>query len=110
RRRIHPVFAFGVFEIPGAAEIVFGAGAADRREGVVPVHVKLDLTFAPPTAIIDAPGDVRADVVALPLDAVDDGVDLLVGQRVAPAPLGMEVPGVVADVRQGVRDLVIDDG
>src|SRR5690606_17196394 len=63
------VLALGMLEVPSAAEVVFGAGATNGRELIVAVHIELDLAFAPPTAVVDAPRDIGANVVALALDA-----------------------------------------
>ena len=51
---------------------------------------------------------MRADVVALPLDSVEQRVDLLVGQRVRPAELRVEVARVVADLGQRIGDLIVE--
>src|SRR4029077_12204251 len=59
-------------EIVGAAEIVLRAGAADGREGAVAIEEEFDLALAPPAGIVDAPGHVGADIVAVPADAVED--------------------------------------
>ena len=95
-------------EVVGAAEVVLGARAADGRELRVAVHEELDLALAPPAVVVDAPGHVGADVVAPALDAVEDGVDVLVRQRVDAAELGVEVGGVVRHVGQRVVDLVVE--
>ena len=41
-----------------------------------------------------------------PLHAVEDGVDLLVGQGIGPAELGVEISGVLGHIGQRVVDLV----
>src|SRR3954468_22947361 len=74
------VLAGGELEVPGAAEVVLGAGAADGRPVGVSVQVELDLALAPPAVVVDAPGEVGADVVALALHAAEQGMDLLVGE------------------------------
>ncbi len=48
RRAVFGVAATGDVEIPGAAKVVLGAGAADRREIVVAVEIDLELALAPP--------------------------------------------------------------
>ena len=95
-------------EVVGAAEVVLGAGAADGGELAVAVEEEFDLALAPPAAVVDAPGHVGADVLALSPDAVEDGVDILVGERVHPPELGVEVGGVIGDVGEGVVDLVVE--
>jgi hypothetical protein len=96
-------------EVVGAAEVVLGAGAADGRELVVVVDVELDLALAPPARVVDPPSAVGADVLAATLDAVKDGDDVALGQRVDPAELGAEAGRVVRDVAQRVGHLVVDD-
>ena len=59
------VVAFRVDETPGAAEVVLGPGAADRRVLVVAVEVELDLALTPPAGVVAAPGQIRPDVLAL---------------------------------------------
>src|SRR5271170_6549456 len=48
RRRIGGVTLPGHVEVPGAAEVVLGAGAADRGELLVAVEVELHLALTPP--------------------------------------------------------------
>ena len=46
--------------------------------------------------------------MALAPDAVEQGVDLLVGQGVAAPPLGVEVGAILGHLGQGVVDLVVE--
>src|SRR5258706_2071006 len=78
-------------ESVGAAEVVFRAGPADGWVLAVVVHEELDLTFPPPAGVVHAPRHVRADVLTLALHAVQERDDVLVGNRVHPAELGVEV-------------------
>src|SRR4051812_2305439 len=91
RRGVATVLAPGVLEVPGPAEIVFRPGAADRRPVGIAVQVELDLALAPPAVVVDAPGDVRANVVALSCHPVQQRVDRHGGQGIAAPPLGMEI-------------------
>ena len=65
RRGVFGIAAAGDVEVPGAAKVVFGASAADRRVIVVAIEIDLELALAPPTGRIDAPGEVSADIVAM---------------------------------------------
>ena len=80
-----------VFEIVGAAEVILRARAADSGIIGVAIYVELDLPFSPPVGIVHAPGQISAHILSLALDSVQDGVDLLVGQRVHTAELGVEI-------------------
>jgi hypothetical protein len=55
-------------EVPRAPEVILCSGSADCGELLVGVEVELDLTLPPPPVGVDAPGDVRADVLAGALD------------------------------------------
>ena len=90
------------------AEVVFRTGAADGREFGVAVHEELDFTFAPPAVVVYTPEQVRADVLTLALDAVDDGVVRLVRQRVDAVEAGAEVRDFVFQLGFDVVDLVVD--
>src|SRR5262245_27139891 len=97
-----------VLEVVRAAEVVLGAGADDRGGVLVAVHVELDLAFSPPAVVVDAVGHVRADVVSLALDSVDQRVDLFVGEGIDPTELRVEIALVLSDVGQRVGDLVVE--
>src|SRR5690606_38810723 len=75
----------GDVEVPRPAEVVLGAGAADRRELLVAVEVELHLALAPPAARVRGPREVGADVVAPPGDALDEHVRVALAQRVVAA-------------------------
>ena len=98
-----------MLEIPGAAEVVLGAGPADRRPFAVAIEVELDLALAPPAVVVHAPGQIGADVLALAVDAIEEGVDLAIGQRVVASPLGVEIGAVLGDIGQGVIDRVVEE-
>ena len=82
-------------EVPGAAKVVLGAGAADGRIIVVPVEVDLELALPPPAGRVDAPGEIGADVVATTWTPSRRACYR--GKRILAAELGMEVaePGDV---------------
>src|SRR5271166_936639 len=87
RRRVDGVSLPGHVEVPGATEVVLGAGAADRGELLIAVEVELDLALAPPAGAIHAPGEVGADVLPGALHGVEDWVHGAGGQRVAAVEL-----------------------
>src|SRR5699024_10677410 len=91
---------------PGAGAVVLGAGAADGGVVLVVVAVELDRPLSPPAGVVGLPGQVGAQVVPLPVHAVEDDVRLPVGQRVGPAPLGVQVAVPGADLGEAVGDLV----
>ena len=80
RRRELGVVAADV-EVVRAAEVVLGAGSADRRELVVAVDEELHLALAPPAGVVHAPRAIRADVLAATVHAVEDPHDLARRQR-----------------------------
>ena len=96
-----------VGEAPGPAEVVFRAGAADGGVVLVPVDVKLHLPLAPPVALQGGQGQVRAHVLPLSPHPVQHHVVLgQVGDGLPP-PLGVEVAGVLRQLRvQAVVDLI----
>ena len=106
-RAVRGVALAGHVEVPGPAEVVLGAGAADGRELLVVVEVELHLALAPPAAAVDPPRQVAADVVAATRHTVEQHVRPAGRDRVAPAPLGMQiaVPGRLARL---VGDLEVD--
>ncbi len=84
-----------ILEVVRTAEVVFGAGAADRGIVGVAVQEELDLTFTPPPRVVDAPSQIGANKVTLTLNAFEDGVDALVGERVDATKLRVEVGAVL---------------
>ena len=69
----------GYVEVVSSAEVVLGTGATDSGEFGIAVHEELELTLAPPVVTVDLPSHIRADVVTLALDAVDNGVNTVNG-------------------------------
>src|SRR2546426_12233995 len=51
RRREDPILSGRKLEVPGAAEVVLRAGAAEGGEFAIPVQVELDLPLPPPAAV-----------------------------------------------------------
>ena len=95
-------------EVVRAAEVVLGAGAADRRELVVAVDEELQLAFAPPAGVVHAPRAIRADVLAASAHAVEDPHDVAGADRVDATELRAEAAGVVGHVTERIRDLVVE--
>src|SRR5699024_9035303 len=92
-RAVAAVLTLRVLEVPGAAEVILGTSAGDSWEIGIAIHIELNLAFTPPTAGVHAPGDVGANVLALPLHAIEQGVHIHIRQRVGSSPLGVEVGG-----------------
>src|SRR5271165_3276169 len=91
RCRVGGVSLPGHIEVPGAAEVVLGAGAADRRELLVAVDVELDLALAPPAGVVGTPGEIGADVFPRTLHAIKDRVQGARGERVAAVKLAVQI-------------------
>src|SRR5208283_1854476 len=85
----------GGFKVVGAAKIIFRARAADGREFLVAVQVELDFAFAPPPWAVDFPGQVCADVLAMPFHAVEDGEDAFRFKWIFPAELRVKIARVL---------------
>ena len=100
-----------ILEIVRTTEIVFRTGSADRRIITVIVQIELDFTFAPPAAVIHAPGHIGADIVPHAFHAVQNRVYFLIGKRIYTAELGVEISAVFRDILQFIVYLiVIGDG
>ncbi len=89
------------------AEIVFGAGAADRRKLGIVVDEEFDLAFAPPAGVGHPDRQVRAHVLTNTVHAVQNGMHTLVGHRIGASELGVEIRRVVGYVGERVVDLVV---
>ena len=100
------VRALGV-EVVRATEVIFCAGAADCREIFVAVDVEFNFALAPPAVVVHTPGYVCADVVAPAFDAVEDGIDAFIRQRINATELSVKIGGVLGYVGQRVIDLVV---
>ena len=96
-----------VFEVIGAAEIIFRTCAGNRGEFTIAIHVEFDLAFAPPTAIVDAPGHIGTHIVPLTPHAIQKRMHLLVRKRVTAPELRMEIGFVLSDRCQSIGDLVV---
>lgn len=99
-----------ILKVVGAAEIILRPRAADGRVFAVAVHIKLDLALAPPAVVVDAPGQIGADVLPLALHVVEDRIDLFIGQRVDAPELRVKIGGVLGDVGQRIIDLIEKGG
>src|SRR5690348_17353257 len=58
---------FSIFEIVRAAEIIFSARAINSGIFLITINVKLDLAFAPPPIIGDAPGQISSHILSFSL-------------------------------------------
>ena len=94
-------------EVPCAVEVVLQARAADGGEIGVAVDVEFDLAFAPPAVGFDTPVHIGADVVAVALDVIQNGVVFFIGQGIDPAELGVEIEAVRGDLLFLAIDLII---
>ena len=92
--------------VKSAAEVVLGAGTANGGILLVAVDEELDLTFAPPAAVVDTITHGNTHIVAIPLDSVQNSILLAIGQRVGSAELGVEIRAVLRNFRQGIIDLI----
>lgn len=95
-------------EIPGAAEIVFRTGAADGGKFPIAVHKELDLTLAPPAVIVDTPEKIGANILAVALHVVQNGISTLFLQGILPAELGVEIASFFRNFPSVIVDLVIN--
>ena len=91
-------------EAPGAAEIVFGPRSADRGIIRIPVQIKLYLALSVPVPLQGGQRQVGAHVLSLSLHAVQDHIVLSLFREPLPAPLRMEISGIL---RQLLRQAVI---
>ncbi len=96
-------------KIIGAAEIVFRACTADRREILVAINEEFDLAFAPPAIIVYTPGDISAHIMSLSLDTFHEGIIGFIRERIDAAELGMEISCVIGYLGKGIIHLVIQD-
>src|SRR5882724_12621346 len=88
------------------AEIIFRPRAADGREIRIAVHKEFYLSFAPPAIIMHAIGEVGADVLPLAPDAVDQDKIFLIGKRVHPVELGVEISRIFRKLGEDIINLV----
>jgi len=95
------------FVTVGTAKIIFLTGAADSRKFIITVEIKFYLTFSPPAGTVGAVSVKGADIMAGAFDAIYNGINLLVGQRINPTELGVEVSGMVRHRCLRVIDLVV---
>src|SRR5438128_1995305 len=67
-------FVIAGIKIIRAAEIIFRAGAANRRKFSVSIDIKFSLAFTPPTAAVNSPGEICADILATAFDSIEHRV------------------------------------
>lgn len=91
---------------PGAAEVVFGSGAADGWVVLIAVDVEFHFAFAVPVAFEGGEGEVGADVLAFAFNVVEDDVVVGFFGNALAAPLGVEVTRILRDLGEAVVDLV----
>jgi hypothetical protein len=110
RRRVGRVTLPGHVEVPGAAEIVLGPGAADRGELLVAVEVELHLALTPPAGVVSAPGEIGADVFSGAVHSIKDRVQRAGGERVTAVELAVQVTAICDVHIDFVAHLVVDGG
>ena len=59
-----------MLEVPGPAEVILRAGAANGRPFCIAIQVELDLAFAPPIVVVTTPGEVGTNILALAVYAI----------------------------------------
>ncbi len=79
RTRKYAVFAFRMFKIPGSAEIILGAGAADRWPVLISIQIEFDFTFTPPAVVPDSPRQIGSDVLPFAFYPIKNGMNRLIG-------------------------------
>jgi hypothetical protein len=101
RRAVFGIATARDIEVPRAAKVVLGPGAADRREILVAIEVDLEFALAPPAGAVDAPREVGADVVAMTCDAIEENMGIAGAKRVGAAELSVKItqPG---DIKIGL--------
>ena len=111
RLLMHTPMLVEIGKTPRATEIILGTGAAPRGILVVPIDVHLDFTLAPPAAFQRGERQIRADICATTVHAVEHHI--VAGQfgDALATPLRMETHGVCRKrVIFGVIDLVEERG
>jgi hypothetical protein len=94
-------------EVVRPAKVIFSARSADRGIARIAIHVELDLSFAPPAVVVDAPGQVSANILSLTAEAVEQHIVLLVRQGVGTTDLSMKVHRIVGNLREDIIHLVV---
>src|ERR1043166_4777957 len=90
------------FEIVGATEVVFGAGAADGWEFGVAVHEEFYFAFAPPAGVMNATREIGADILTRAFDTIEDRVKAFGFHRILTTELGVEVGGIGRHISERV--------
>lgn len=102
------LFGLLVLEVVRTAEVVFSTGTAYGGEVLVAIKVELDFAFTPPTGVVRPPAHRGANVLTSALNAINDGIDALIRQRVRPAELSVEIQAVFRNLAQSVVDLIVE--
>src|SRR5205085_2596682 len=76
---------------------------------VIAVDEELELALTPPSGVVHTPAHVRANEMTAAAHTVENGVELLVPERIRAAELGVEVRGVLGYLGERVVDLVVED-
>ena len=111
RLLMHTPMLVEIGETPRATEIILGTGAAPRGILVVPIDVHLDFTLAPPAAFQRGERQIRADIRATTMHAVEHHI--VAGQfgDALATPLRMKTHGAGRKrIVFGVVDLVEERG
>src|SRR5260370_25947988 len=96
-----------MLKVPCSPEIVLCASAANSGELGVAIQVKFDLTFTPPAAIVDLPCQLRTHIMAFAFNTLQQSIHLLISERVAASPLGMQASNIVGYLAHPLVDLVV---
>src|SRR5215469_15580752 len=94
KRRERRVNGRTYIEIVGPAEVIFCACAVNRGEFAVAIQEELDLTFTPPTCVVNAPSKIRTNVLSPAFDSIEDDVIRLQRQWIRSPELRVEISRV----------------
>ena len=83
-----------ITKTPGAAEIVFRSGTADRWKFFIAIQIHLNFAFTPPAFVVLLPGHITTGKGTAAADAVCDHKILPVFQRIGTAERCMEIGGI----------------
>lgn len=92
------IVRYRILKIVGTAEIVLSTCAADGWIVRVTVHIELDFAFAPPTAVVDTPGEIGAHIIAAAADAINNCVYSFIRQGIHAAELCVKIITVFRNV------------
>src|SRR5450432_936977 len=98
RGRIHAILARWMLKVPGTPKIILCTSTTNCWKILIPIHIKFDLAFAPPARCIGLPCKIGPNILTFALHAIQQGMHLLVSQRIAASPLHMKIGGINGDV------------